>query len=116
MGEILPLWMLLEERIGGQTWVPSSRRRFLQRSLARRHAGRPPQEWACQPRGNRRQRDSLPSVLVSGLGRRNWILPGNPSNEDRASQSGNLVLKLCESPWLAGTKRRGRGCRLVYGS
>src|SRR5258708_32748469 len=49
MGEILlPLWMLLEERSGGQTAATILRRRFRQRWLARRRADRRRQEWACQ--------------------------------------------------------------------
>src|SRR5260370_36758419 len=73
---LLPLWMLLEERIGGQTAQTISRRRFRLRSIARRRADRARQEWACQLQGNRRQRELLPSEWLSGADLLIWLPRG----------------------------------------
>src|SRR6266700_606737 len=99
---LLPLWMLLEERIGGQ----------IAETIARRRADRARQEWACQLQGNRRQRESLPSEWLSGPDLLIWIPRGNPLGERRASQSRNHGRKLCESLWLPAPKRQHHRRRL----
>src|SRR5712692_4535788 len=68
-----PSWMLLEERIGGQTAEATSRQRFRRRWLARRRADRARSEWAGQPPENRRPREWLPSASRCAPDRRVWI-------------------------------------------
>src|SRR5207248_1872739 len=70
---VAPLWMLLEERIGGQTAETILPRRFRRRWIARRRADRARQEWACRRPENPRPRESLPWELLSGTDLLIWI-------------------------------------------
>src|SRR5438132_1574471 len=104
----LPLSMLLEERIGGQTGATISQRRFRRRSLARRRADRARQEWACQLSENRRRHESLPWELLSAPDLLIGIPPVNPLDERRAWRSRNHGRKPCEWPWPLARKQRRR--------
>src|SRR5438552_10624607 len=83
---VAPLWMLLEERIGGQTAATILRQRFRRRWIARPRADRARQEWACRRSENRRPRESLPWESLSGPDLLIWILPVNPRSEEHTSE------------------------------
>src|SRR5947208_8940093 len=109
---IAPLWMLLEERIRGQTAATILRRRFRRRWIAPRRADRARQEWACQRSENRRPHESLPWELLCGPGLLIWIPPVNLLDGHRAWRSRSHGRKPFEWPWLPAPKRRRRRRRL----
>src|SRR5260370_42605082 len=110
--ESCALWMLLEERIGGQTSQVTSRRRFPRRWLAPPRGDLVQQESACQPLRNRRRRESLRPVWLSGPDLLIWIPPPNLSGERRALRSGTRGRKPCETLLLPAPKRRHHRRRL----
>src|SRR5438552_9571420 len=105
---VAPLWMLLEERIGGQTAATILRQRFRRRWIARPRADRARQEWACRRSENRRPRESLPWESLSGPDLLIWILPVNPLGARQASRSRIQGRKPCEWLWLPARKRQHR--------
>src|SRR5580693_9834555 len=86
---LVPPWMLLEERICGQTVKATLRRQSLPRWTARRRADRARQEWGGPRRENRRRRESLPSALLYGPDRPARRTRFFLSDVRRESQSGS---------------------------
>jgi len=101
----LPLWMLLEERIRGQTQVPIRGGDFIDDRLALRHEDR------AARIGLANDKEIAPARIASaGVAFRAWSSELDSTAESlverRASRSGNRGRKPCESLWPPARKLR----------